>query len=327
MPSTRSPLNNLNAEIQRYYTLSTASSTKQTYSTGEKRFLTFCSLYKSQSATACLPADEQTLIEFSAYLAKSIKYSSIKNYLAAVRHLHIRNGFCLDVTKMLRLHLILRGIKRSQGDQKRVRLPITIHHLRIFRLMLGIPTTTNYDSIMHWAAMTLAFFGFLRLGELTCNTKYNSEVHLCPVDVTFSTASVMHIRLKQSKTDPFRCGQTITIGQTNSDLCPVAAMKHYLRIRKTAPEPGPLFVSMSAKPLTKDLLISETRRLLDLAGFNSSNFAGHSYRIGAATTAASVKLPQWLIKTLGRWSSDCYERYIQVPQSTLSNVAAALVKA
>jgi hypothetical protein len=31
---------------------------------------------------------------------------------------------------------------------------------------------------MIWAAMTLAFFGFLRLGELTCNSKFNKDVHL-----------------------------------------------------------------------------------------------------------------------------------------------------
>jgi hypothetical protein len=70
-----------------------------------------------------LPADELLLTEFVAFLAKSIKYASIKIYLAAVRHYHIRRGFHLHMHKMLRLQLVLRGIKRSQGDQIRVRLP------------------------------------------------------------------------------------------------------------------------------------------------------------------------------------------------------------
>jgi hypothetical protein len=39
-----------------------------------------------------------------------------------------------------------------------VRSPITIHHLRLFHLMLAIPSTQNYESLMIWAAMTLAFF-------------------------------------------------------------------------------------------------------------------------------------------------------------------------
>ena len=43
-----------------------------------------------------------------------------------------------------------------------------------------------------------------------------------------------------------------------------------------------------------------------MSDFNASNYAGHSYRIGAATTAAEVNLPLWLIKTMGRWLSDCF---------------------
>lgn len=59
-------------------------------------------------------------------------------------------------------------------------------------------------------------------------------------------------------------------------------------------------------------------------GFNATEYAGHSFRIGAATTTASAKLPAWLIKTSGRWSSDCFERYIQTPTSTPSSVSATL---
>ena len=230
---------------------------------------------------------------------------------------------------MLRLQLVLRGIKRSRREATRVRLPITVHHLKLFYMILAIPTTTNFDSIMLWAAMTLAFFGFLRLGELTCNSKFNSETHLNPEDVVFSSnlpsANAMFIKIKESKTDPFRAGHTITIGSSNTPLCPVSAMKKYLAIRPTG-SVGPLFVNCLEQPLTKHELTRKTRQLLSQAGFDASKFAGHSYRIGAATTAASAKLPSWLIKTLGRWSSDCYVRYIQTPFSTLSSVSATLAK-
>ena len=89
---------------------------------------------------------------------------------------------------------------------------------------------------------------------------------------------------------------------------------------------GPVFVNAPGKQLTKHALTSETRKFLAQAGFNASYFAGHSHRIGAATTAASAKVASWLIKTLGRWSSDCYERYIEILPSTLSSVAATLAK-
>lgn len=174
----------LNADISRYLNLSLADSSKQTYSSGEKRFLDFCSLYRLNPTNA-LPADENTLIQYAAYLARSIKHSSIKSYLAAVRHLHIRNGYDLDLSKCFRVQLVCRGIKRAQGTSTRVRLPITIEHLRFFFNLLAIPHTSNIDSIMLWAAMTLAFFGFLRLGELTCNKKYSPDIHLSPDDINF----------------------------------------------------------------------------------------------------------------------------------------------
>lgn len=85
--------------------------------------------------------------------------------MAAVRHLHIRSGYDLDLKKFLRLQWICRGIKRSQGDSTRIQLPITINHLKLFFQLLAIPTTTNYDSIMIWAGMTLAFFWFPPLGR------------------------------------------------------------------------------------------------------------------------------------------------------------------
>ena len=168
----------LNEDIQTYVDLSLASTTQQTYSSGEKRFVSFIHLYKWKQVEECLPASEALLTEFVAFLAKSIRYPSIKTYLAAVRHFHICRGVEINLNKMLRLQLVLRSIKRSQGQELRVRLPITINHLRLFRMLLGVPITQSFNSKMIWAAMTLAFFGFLRLGELTCNSKFNPDIHL-----------------------------------------------------------------------------------------------------------------------------------------------------
>ena len=195
-------------------------------------------MHKRKQLEQCLPADELLLTEFVAFLAKSIKYASIKIYLAAVRHYHICRGFHLHMHKMLRLQLALRGIKRSQGDQIRVRLPITIHHLKLFRLLLAISNINNFDSLMIWAATTLAFFGFLRLGELTCNSKFNKDVHpithdsiFFPLRIDTKDPQFMTVRMKESKTGPFRLGHTMTVGATNSKICPVQALENYISLR------------------------------------------------------------------------------------------------
>ena len=173
----------LNNDISYYLGLSIAASTKQTYSSAEKRFLEFCLLYRPPFGKF-IPVDENTLVQYAAYFARSIN-DLLYQELAAVRHLHIRNGYDLDFKKYPRLQLICKGITRAQGCPTRIRLPIIIHHLKLFFYLLAIPDTSNYDSLMIWAAMTLAFFGFMRLGELTCNSKFSFETHLSPSDVRF----------------------------------------------------------------------------------------------------------------------------------------------
>ena len=110
-----------------------------------------------------------------------------------------------------------------------------------------------------------------------------------------SSPKYMLVRLKVSKTDPFRQGQTIVIGKTNSPLCPISAMVAYLNSRPSSLVSGPLFVYISGAFLTREKLTGETRLLISNGGLDSSEFAGHSFRIGAATTAASPNLPPWLI--------------------------------
>ena len=61
------------------------------------------------------------------FLARSLSFSSIKTYLAAVRYRDIELGFSLDFEKLNLLHLLLRGVKRSKGELVRPqRLPITL---------------------------------------------------------------------------------------------------------------------------------------------------------------------------------------------------------
>ena len=178
---------------------------------------------------------------------------------------------------------------------------------------------------MVWAAMILAFFGFLHIGELTCNSIFDLKRHLMVTDLTFmphSSPKYMLLRLKVSNTDPFRKGQTIVIERINSNLCPIFAMQAYLASRTPFPTTGPLFSYVSGSFLTREKLISETRLFLSRGGLESSEFAGHTFQIGAATAAASANLSPLLIKVLGRWSS---ERYIRTPPSVLAQVPLTLV--
>ena len=84
---------------------------------------------------------------------------------------------------------------------------------------------------------------------------------------------------------------------------------------------GPFFPDGS--PLTRDLLNSKIRNLLFSCGA-VGDYTGHSFRIGAATTAARVGLPFHLIKSVGRWSSDAYKLYIRTSELDIAAVSSKL---
>lgn len=51
-------------------------------------------------------------------------------------------------------------------------------------------------------------------------------------------------------------------------------------------------------------------------------YARHSFRIGAATTAAAQGVSDAIIQLLSRWHSDSYLRYICTPRHELTHVTA-----
>ena len=178
------------------------------------------------------------------------------------------------------------------------------------------------------AACNLAFFAFMRRGEFTSpSSKFDHTKGLSFSDVTMTyegqIATKLILNLKSSKSDRFRKGCTIVLFPTGAQVCPVRNMLNFMKV--LAPfvlEPSePPFMTNERVPVTRRMFLDSVRQLLCCLGLNFSHYAGHSLRIGAATSAADSNIPDHLIKTMGRWSSDCYERYIRTSQSLLRSTS------
>ena len=151
---------------------------------------------------------------------------------------------------------------------------------------------------------------------------FDPSTTLLGSDITI-TRTTISLTLKSSKTDPFRKGCTIYIGSTDTSTCPISALRKYTNVTKTAPC-EPLFQFRDGSYLTRTALIARLRALLTAAGHHSSSFSSHSFRIGAASTAADVGLPDWQIQTLGRWSSNCFTTYIRTDPRELAHASKQL---
>lgn len=314
------------------WSASVARGTERAYLSGfcaYVKFLLLCGMVACVPEGACPPIDEDLLMLFVSYCYSTlnISYATTKLYLCGIRHFCIRRGhryIKIDADSAPRLAAIMNGFKRSKlSTNSLVRMPITADIL--FKLcchwMAGY--FNNFLDLMMQTACIFAYYGFLRCGEFTVMKDFDHAVNLCLTDLCLLADRVL-ITLKQSKTDPFRTGvQLVLFKQQKGRLCPVRIATEYLLARQklwsTAnPNTEPLFiVNTYGAPLTREFFISSLRQTLDTLGIESSRYYGHSFRIGAATSAAASRVEDHLIKALGRWKSDSYCRYIKIDPNSI----------
>lgn len=295
-----------------------------------KRFHKFCTQYNVSDP---FPVTEHLLCCYSAYLAEEgLAPQSIKSYLAAVRSTQLSLGLP-DPREQSSLPILKRvqaGISRlraSQGRPPKVRLPITAHLLQQIKATLH--NTAHRERLVLWAVCCTAFFGFFRLGELLLGSAsaFNPRLHLAWGDVAVDDPQdpkIIRLYLKQSKTDQIGQGAHIVLGRTGRDLCPVTAIMGYIAGR--GPQPGPFFLTLDGHPLTKPTFVAEIRKILGTLGFAQHQYAGHSFRIGAATSAAVAGVEDSMIQVLGRWQSAAFLRYIRTPQDRLAALSPVLAR-
>ena len=297
-----------------YAACAVAPNTRRTYTAGEQRFLDYCHLCHWQP----YPATDFMLSCFCAFLARSVRPGTISVYLQAVRNAHIEQGLEDPLVDSWLLKRVLKGVQRCHGTETvKPRLPITMPVLRrLIAACCQCSAMSEHDRCLYQSVLTLAFFGFLRCAEIVEGLSRES--------ITFQSGSIQ-ILLRRSKADPLGKGVKIDVGPAAPPCCPVQALLAYLARSRHLDPTGPLFVLASGKPLTRSALVETVRMLLNIAEVpNAQLYSGHSFRIGAATTAAMAGVPDSLIRAAGRWQSDVCLRYMRIPTAVKCQLSSQL---
>ncbi|KAJ8315279.1 hypothetical protein KUTeg_007429, partial [Tegillarca granosa] len=218
-----------------------------------------------------------------------LSYQTVKTRIAALSFFHkISNS--IDHTKNFLVNKLLEGLRRS-GKSKDTRAPITVPILTQLPRALVCICFSSYEAKLFRAAFTLAFFGFLRVGERALsNCKSNSSTVLSISDISIQT-SMLKVTIRFSKTDQFGKTTTLYIDYVPSSVvCPVNAMKAYLSVRPAA----------------------ILKKCLKFFNLPTQKFKSHNFRIGAASLASMKNIPPNVIQSWGRWKSDAYPDYIRI---------------
>ena len=143
-------------------------------------------------------------IRYSAWLAEwNISFRTIKSYLSALLYLQILNAGV--ATHRWWFYSTCQSPRSSYGGSWDV----------------------DFNTVMLWAVACTCFFGFLRSEEATLPSALAYDPGAHSIDVLFdsrSAPSKILVRIKASKTDPFRLGVTICLGRTGRELCPEEAL-------------------------------------------------------------------------------------------------------
>ncbi|XP_054831298.1 uncharacterized protein LOC129326975 [Eublepharis macularius] len=295
------------AEACRAIRLAIAPSTQRAYDRAVRQFAAF---RQAAGLRQVWPIPAVHLMQFCVdRKGKGLAVKSIRSQLAALAFASRARGLS-EATGDFRIRKMLEGWSREKGARKDDRLPISPSVLRGLNSVWEDVCHSSFEVLLFHAAALTAFFGALRVSELvSLSARDTSGRALVMQDLKFKGKAAI-LRVRRSKTDQRGFGCEITLGPcAEQELCPVRALRLYVQARGESP--GVLFCHSDGRPLTKYQFWAVTGRALGKLGFSGVRFATHSFRIGAASTAAAMGYPGPEIQKVGRWRSSAYRSYIR----------------
>ncbi|KAJ8303595.1 hypothetical protein KUTeg_019991 [Tegillarca granosa] len=241
---------------------------------------------EQQCLPTCWPPPLVHVIQFIAALSlRGLAHSTSRLYVAAISY-ECKINNLPDVTNNFIITKLLEGMKRLK-HRPDTRLPITLDLLSQLINSLPHVCTNLYEAKLFSCAFSLAFFGFMRIGEFAqTNCQATNNVLQLEDVILDEIHEKVILRFRHSKTDQYGKGVTLEIPKTGKIYCPFMSLKHYLGARPSVP--GILFCHFGGDPLTRYQFSSVLRKTLSFFNIEFKYYKSHSFRIRAATTASAA---------------------------------------
>lgn len=256
-----------------------------------------------------LPLTPATIALYLSYLnGKGYAASTLITHMSAVAFIHKINNM-KDPTASFLIQKCLQGVKNLRPSQDS-RLPITVPILRKLVSIMGIIGSTSWEKLMFKSMFLLAFYAFLRVGEMTASKgdgKHTLQIdNLSLVENRGTTGlSITFQSFKHGR----KPASILIERQVGNLPCPVQAWEDYLAVRGKAA--GCLFMKQNGEPVSRNEFSSKLALALKACQLSSELYKSHSFRIGAATYCAGKGFNDSQIRALGRWNSDAFVKYIR----------------
>ena len=273
---------------------------------------------------------EKRISLYCIYLVvdQELKSSTIKSYISGIKSVLKSDGYICDEGKLL-LNALIKSCK-LKNDTIKTRLPIQKGLLEIIlfeiRRRFG---TQPYLEAMYISAYLIAYYGLLRVGEITFSihsvkakdlheskTKkrlllvlYSSKTHgreSLPQQVKIFGKTELEVTDKNKKS-------RYAVRQVKPTIfCPYDWTRKYIQMRqKIQRDDEQIFVFRDGTPLQAQhlrKLLKETLKHLEL---DPNLYDTHSFRIGRATDLFKAGVDIKKIKQLGRWKSNAVYKYLR----------------
>ena len=262
-----------------------------------------------------LPVDPNKILQFISFLdLNNLSPATITTYITAISFVH-KMANVYDPTARFCVQKLLCAVNKLRGKEDS-RLPITLILLSRLNTSLSSAIRNCYHRTLLKAMFSIAFFGLCRIGEITIQPDGVVALFRNQLIVNSDHLLLTITHFKHNKAQ--RPIVLKIFRQSDLSICPLTAIIEYLSVRPDSE--GPLFCFPDSKPISRNFFTKHLKNCVNFCGLDSKKYSSHSFRIGGASFLASLGLSDTQLRTMGRWDSNAFLRYIRNQRFIYNNL-------